>query len=503
MFNKFEQKTIPGCAGYEEQAVTCEGLKKELGGSDDIVFNRIAVNNAGKLRITVVFVDGTVDTDLADNVVLKPLAISDVFHEARSEQDVIDLIMSGRIYHYKHRKRKKLCDCIDDILSGCIALIFDETQQAVTFEMKGYEKRAVTEPTNENVLKGSKESFVESFSVNTALVRRRLQTKDLRVVRMDIGERAKTAIGIIYLDGVANRNTLSEIRQRLGGIKMDGIISSGQIEAFLIDKPKSFFPQILFTERADKFCASILEGRIGIIIEGIPQAYITPVDINSFLQAPEDYALTFTASSVFRLLRYICAFVALVTPAVYVSILTFHQEMLPSKLVNSIVASKQGVPFPSFIEVMLMLLAFEVLLEAGLRLPRAIGQTVSIVGAVVVGQAAISAKILSPSVVITIAAAGISGFVVPSQDLSNAIRFCRVFLVLCSIVAGLYGVVAGLIAILYHLCSIELFGTPYMSPFVASEGKEMFNDTMIRRYWRKLKKRPGNIDPADNVRQGS
>ena len=236
---------------------------------------------------------------------------------------------------------------------------------------------------------------------------------------------------------------------------MDGIISSGQT---LPDRQAEIvLPQILLPSGGLP-CASILEGRIGIIIEGIPQAYITPVDINCFFRLRKTM-LTFTASLPFafchlRLSRW--------SPAVYVSILTFHQEMLPSKLVNSIVASKQGVPFPSFIEVMLMLLAFEVLLEAGLRLPRAIGQTVSIVGAVVVGQAAISAKILSPSVVITIAAAGISGFVVPSQDLSNAIRFCRVFLVLCSIVAGLYGVVAGLIAILYHLCSIELFGTPYM-----------------------------------------
>jgi spore germination protein KA len=218
-----------------------------------------------------------------------------------------------------------------------------------------------------------------------------------------------------------------------------------------------------------------------VITDGLPVAYITPVDFNSLIQAPEDYAFNDLMSSMFRLLRYVCALTALILPAFYVSVTSFHQEMIPTQLVLSIIASKRGVPFPTYIEVMLMLLAFEVLLEAGLRLPQTIGQAVSIVGALVVGQAAISAHMMSPGVVIIISAAGITGFAAPSQELSNTIRLGRMLLVVLATVGGLFTVTLGLIFALYHMCTLEIFGTAYLSPFVAREGKGMFRDTVIRR----------------------
>jgi spore germination protein KA len=500
MFNKTKpnagQQTGP-------QEITTERLKQALCNCPDIIYSDISVNVNRNLRHTVVYVDGMVDHRMIDDYILKPLVQEDVFFEARSQKAVIELIIQGTVYHSVRTIRTNLDECIGDLMSGSVALIFDESKLAVTFEVKGFEKRSLTEPTNENVLKGSKEAFVEVLRVNTALVRRRLQTKELKLIQLELGTRSKTAIEIVYLDGVANMNTVSEVKRRLTNSSYDGVVSAGQIEAFLLDNPKSFFPQVLYTERADKFCGNILEGRVGIMIDGIPLAYIVPVDINSFLQAPEDYALSNITSSLFRFLRHVSAFAALIMPAAYVSMTTFHHEMLPSELVVAIVTSKQGVPFPTFIEVLLMLFAFEVLLEAGLRLPRAIGQAVSIVGAVVVGQAAITAKILSPGVVIVIAAAGITGFVLPSQDLSNTVRVCRILLVLCSIVSGLFGVIVGLIVILYHLCTLEVFDTPYMSPFVANEGEEMFNDTVVRRAWFYMKKRPKNVGAGDVKRQGS
>jgi spore germination protein KA len=226
------------------------------------------------------------------------------------------------------------------------------------------------------------------------------------------------------------------------------------------------------------------------------------VDLFAFLQAPEDYALHFFQSSVFRLLRNLSAFLALILPAFYVAITTFHQEMIPTKLAMSIIESKKTVPFPTVIEVLLMLLAFEILLEAGLRLPKSIGQTVSIIGALVVGDAAITAKILSPGVVIVIATAGITGFVIPSQDLANTVRILRLLLVFCSLFGGLFGIGVGIIAILYHLCTLEFFGVPYLSPFVAGEGRRMFHDTVVRASWLKQKIRPRSVRPEDSVRQG-
>lgn len=503
MFNKPKQSPAQAASQPENQEITSEKLKQALCDCPDIIFSDIAVNTLKKLRLTVVFVDGMVNQQMIDDYILKPLVQEDVFRDAKSHQAVIDLIIHGTVYHNQRRLRDTLDDCINDLLTGSIALIFDETKEAVTFELKGFEKRSITEPTNENVLKGSKEAFVEVLRVNTALVRRRLPTKDLKFLRLELGSRSKTLVNIVYLNGVTNMNTVSEVKRRLENSKYDGIVSAGQIEGFLLDNAASFFPQVLYTERTDKFCANIMEGRVGIMIDGMPLVYIVPVDINSFLQAPEDYALSYLTSSMFRFLRHVSAFAALILPAIYVGMTTFHQDMLPSELIISIVTSKQGVPFPTFIEVLIMLFAFEVLLEAGLRLPRAIGQAVSIVGAVVVGQAAITAKLLSPGVVIIIAAAGITGFVVPSQDLSNTIRICRIFLVICAIIGGLFGVIVGLIVILYHMCTLEVFDTPYMSPFVANEGAEMFNDTVVRRSWFKLKRRPKNVGAGDNIRQGS
>jgi spore germination protein KA len=237
------------------------------------------------------------------------------------------------------------------------------------------------------------------------------------------------------------------------------------------------------------------------MIDGMPITYITPIDIHSLLQAAEDYSSHYVISSFFRALRYICAFLSLVLPAAHVSITTFHQEMIPTKLAIAIISSKQGVPFPTYLEVILMLLAFEVLIEAGLRLPQAIAQAVSIVGALVVGQAAIAANILSPGIVIIIAVAGMAGFVVTSQDLSNVLRLLRMLLVLLSIVGGLFTVTAGLIVILYMMCSLEVFGTPYLSPLAGSEGRGMFDDTVFRRAWNKKTYRPSNIKPENIKRQ--
>lgn len=351
------------------------------------------------------------------------------------------------------------------------------------------------------MLKGAKESFIEVLRVNTALVRRRIQTSTLIIQEMTLGKRSATSVSVIYISDVANPDTVNEVKQRLSKMPFDSITSSGQLENVLMDNKKTFIPQIVYTERVDKFCSGILEGRIGIMADGLPLAFIVPVDINAFLQAPEDYALNYVSSSVFRLLRHICAFLSLVLPSFYVSITTFHQEMIPTKLAISIIRSKQGVPLPTYLEVLLMLIAFEVLLESGLRLPRAIGQAVSIVGAIVVGEAAITAGILSPGVVIVISTAGITGFVVPNQDLSNVVRLCRFVLVFFSVFAGLFGVIVGLIALLYHLCSLEVFGTPYMSPYAANEGRDILDDTFINIPWNMKKKRPSNIGPVDTTRQ--
>jgi spore germination protein KA len=485
-----------------DKAISTDTLVSLLSDSEDIIFNHIIVNHDMNVKLTVVFVDGMVDSLQLDNDILKPLIQEKALSFVQDEKELINRILLGSVYHSHRMRCDTLSECIDRLFTGSVLLVFDDTHTAIAFESKGYEKRAITEPTNENVLKGSKESFIEVLHVNTALVRKRLPTHDLKVSHIYIGKRTKTAVCMVYLKNIANTDIVNEIKNRLESIAENDIFSSGQIEAVLKNKKYSIFPEQIYTEKVDKFSSAVLEGRVGILIDGVPNAIITPVDISSQLQASEYYASHFITSSFSRILRFISTFISLTLPAAYISITSYHQEMIPTELAVSIIESKKGVPFSTFIEVIMMLLAFEVLLEAGLRLPKAVGQAVSIVGALVVGEAAITAKILSPGVVIIISTAGITGFVIPSQDMSNAIRLLRFVLVVFSVLGGLFGISIGLIIILYHLCSIEVFGVPYMSPFVSMEGKGIFEDTLFRQQWSKAKKRPPNISTKDSIAKG-
>lgn len=486
----------------DSEAISLKAIKDRLGDSIDVIFNDVVINGEKLLGFTTVFVDGLVSSELVDNFVLKPLLQETLLRECSTERDAIGQIMQGAVYHGQKKLIESLDDGFAELLAGGLILVFDKSQAIIAFDVKGFEKRGISESQTESVLKGSKETFVEVLRVNTALVRRRIQSPDLKIHHMSIGNRTKTATAIAYIDGVTNMTFVDEVKRRLSLIDIDGIVSAGQIEAFLIDCPRSPFPQLLYTERTDKFCANILEGRIGIIIDGIPMTYITPIDLGTFLQAPEDYAFSPLLSTFFRLLRYTCALISLLLPAFYVSITTFHQEMIPTKLSTAIIMSEQGVPFPIFMEVIIILLSFEVLLEAGLRLPTAIGQAVSIVGALVVGQAAISASMASPGVVIVIAAAGITGFAVPSQDLSHFIRLCRLALVVASTIGGLFTVTLGLIILLYHACSVTVLGVPYLAPVVSTDNKGLFRDSVIRLGWAKLKERPVHLYTQDTKRQG-
>jgi spore germination protein KA len=484
--------------------ITSAALKAMFSESQDIVFGEAAANSKREITLTFALVDGMIDSKMVDEDVLKPLIQEERLETAKTEEQLINIIMLGCVYHFQRKLRDKMQDCIDDLLSGSVILIFDGCKKAITLEVRGFDKRSITEPSSENVIKGSKEGFIEVLRVNTAMVRRRIKANDLILHQIDIGRRTKTAVTVAYIKSIANDNIVNTIKNNLSEIDTDGIVSAGHIESMLHEKKWTIFPYVINTERVDKFCAAILEGRVGILVDGLPLGYIAPVEYISFLQAPEDYAFVHTQGSFTRLIRIVAMLISIIVPAFYVSITTFHQEMIPTKLASSIISSKEGVPFPTYVEVLLMLIAFEVLLEAGLRLPKSIGQAVSIVGALVVGDAAIAAKMLSPGVVIVVAVAGITGFVVPSQDLSNANRICRLFLVFCSIVSGLYGVAVGIILIIYHLCTIETFGIPYLSPFAANNGQQLFDDTFIRFPWpKKYGQRPVDIKPKDVQRQGN
>ena len=485
----------------DDEKISAGYFRQKFPENPDVVFNEITIKNSS-LRVTVASIDGMVSSQLIDDYVLKPLFQERALGEAKDARELVSLMMLGAVYHCQRKVCNTVKDAMGELLQGNAIVIVDEAEAAVSFDVKGFASRGISESTTEGVLKGSKEAFIEVMRTNTALVRRRLQTDTLMINTTRVGTRSQTAVSVVYLDAVANPATVTAIKARLEAIDIDGVVSAGQLEAFLLGRRNSVFPQLIYTERVDKFCANILEGRVGIIVDGLPIAYIMPVDLVAFFQAPEDYAHGHILSSLLRILRFTCAFIALVLPAIYVSMVMFHQDMLPTQLAMSIISNTVAIPLPSYLEVLLLILAFEILLEAGLRLPQPIGQSVSIVGGLVVGQAAIFAGILSPGVIMVVATAGIAGFVLPSQDLSITIRLFRIALVILSIIGGLFGVTLGLIAILFRCCALDAFDVPYLAPFAGGSGKRMFNDTVIRSAWNKNSTRPADIQPIDLTKQG-
>lgn len=475
-------------------------VKSILGINSDVVFREIYIDNNPKFPVTLVFVEGLVDHKIINDNILKPLVQGDKLGEAKNYKEIIQLIEHGAIYTSTIKIREKIGDLINDILSGFSALIFDAEKKGITFETRGFEKRNVSEPTAENVIKGAKDSFIEDLRSNTAVIRRKIKSPNLVIEETTIGKHSKTSVAIIYIKGITNEKIVDELRKRLNNIEIDGVPTINFIAEYIVDNKYTPFPLIDYTERTDKFCADIIEGRAGIIIDSIPISLIVPAELNKFLQSPEDYSHSWIVGSLKRFLRYVLLLISLTFPAFYISLTTFNQEMLPRKLGFSISVAREGVPFPSYVEVILMNIAFEILYEAGLRLPKVIGQTTSIVGALIVGEAAVNARIVSAPVVIIVAVTVISSFTMPSQDLTEAIRVLRLLLIILSSILGLYGLTIGFLLILYHLCTIESFGVPYLSPFVGNENKDL-KDALFRLPIIWLRNRPTFLKPLDKKRQ--
>ncbi len=485
MFDKKKRKKLPKEMIFseppdlEKMTLTFNNIKKVLGKSADFKTRKVFINLDKKMTVELVYLEGLVDQKSINEYILKPLEYGKRFKDIENEKQVIHEIRQGAVYYISQKKRIHINDVISDIIDGNAALIFDHEKTAITFDTLQYEKRNVTEPTGENILKGAKDSFVETLKVNTATIRRKVRTPNLVINERIIGKQSKTPVCLIYIDGIVNKNIVAEIKRRLSQIETEGVLTTGIIEEALVKEKGYLFPKVHYMERVDTFCSNIIEGRVGVIIEGFPIAFIVPVTIVSFFQTPSDYSQNFIIGSLTRILRYSLMLTTLVLPGFYVSVATFHPEMIPTELAESIAASKQGVPFPIYMEVFIMLIAFEVLIEAGLRLPKAVGQTVSVVGALVVGEAAVNAKLVSPGVVLIIAITAIASFAMPNQDFSNALRVWRfVLAIFCSII-GLFGLAVGAILILFCLAAIESYGVPYLAPYVGSKSYQ-YEDTIIR-----------------------
>lgn len=500
---KGHKKIIEEKPELRELELTAENIRNQIGDSDDVIDRELLVNGNKNLPVDMFMIDGLVNTLNVDEDVLKPLLQEGLLSDVQTEDEIIERIIHGGIYHNQAREIDTIDEAIELILVGGAVLVFSKVHKAIFFDVRGFEKRSISEPTGENVVKGAKDSFIEVIRINTASVRRKLRTQNLRIIESRVGQQSYTQVAVVYIEGTTDEELVKEVQERIDKIDVDGVLLSASFEEYVIDEKFSPFPQMIYTERPDKFCQYLMEGRVGILIDGLPLGYILPAVFDMFFQAPEDYANNFFMASFIRMLRYFAYLITLLLPGFYVALTNFHQEMIPTALATSIIKSKEGIPFPDVFEVLGMLIAFELLIEAGIRLPKAIGQAVSIVGAIVVGQAAVEAKLVSPAVVIVVALTGIAGFTLPNQDFANASRLWRLILLICASAAGLYGLVVGLLMMGYQLVKTQTFGVPYLTSLTNYMGDKFKTDTLFRLPMFTMTQRPGNLHLSNKVRQNT
>jgi len=423
--------------------------------------------------------------------VFRPLA-QDRRLEAAQGEAALALLVQGTLYAQKVKVEREMDPVAQGLIGGSCALFLQgEKERALVIPVPTEEKRSIGQPENEPSLKGARDSFAESVRTNTSLVRRRLRAPELKIVECVAGRQSLTPVDILWLEGIADPDTVDKVRRRIEDMDIDGIQAAGNIEEYVIDRVDTPFPLICYTQRPDRFCRELLDGRVGLLCDGIPLGWVAPGTADQFFKTGQDRAYHWMAASALRLIRYFCAAVTLLLPGLYIALVTYHPEAIPGKLALSIVAAKQEVPFSTIFEVLIMLLSFEVIQEAGLRLPGPIGSTVSILGGLVVGNAAVDAHIVSPAVLIAVAIAGVAGYTMPSQDFGNALRLWRFGLTVLSSLGGLFGLVLGCVALLYHLAGLESFGVAYLAPFTAGPGTGRGRPNLIRPPLPTLKWRDG------------
>lgn len=377
---------------------------------------------------------------------------------------------------------------VQHIVKGEVVLFVETSKQAISVGVKDQLHRQLEEPSTEAVIRGPRLGFIESLHINMALIRHRIRTPRLKMEKISIGTLSHTDVVITYIENRAPQEVIEEVKKRILGIDMDSVLESGYIEEMIADNPYSPFPVIQTTQRPDAVLASMIEGKVAILIDGSPVALIAPATFWHGFQTVEDYYMNFIFATTLRWLRYLFAFLAMALPSIYVAVTTYHQEMIPTSLALSLAAAREVVPFPVMVETLIMEITFEALREAGVRLPRPVGQTISIVGALVIGQAAVQAGIISAPIIIVVSLTGIASFLIPHPNMSQAISILRFPMVISAGTFGLYGVGAAMIAILIHTVNLRSFGVPYLTPLAPVNPTGLW-DVLARAPWGVMHKR--------------
>ena len=475
-------------------------LKKRFQGSVDIVFREFKVGFDPNKSAVLIYIDSLVKAELMNATILKPL----MFDFAREElwqklnqHGLLTFIRDYAVPNNKVQEFSQLQDIMDSILRGNTALLLDGYNSALIFDSKGFEGRPIAEPATESVVRGPREGFTESLGTNLSLLRRKINNENLIFEQLNLGTRTRTTVCFTYLRGVVNEKLVDEVRIRLQRIDIDGILETGYIEQLIEDAPVSIFPTVGNTEKPDILAAKLLEGRIGILVDGTPIALTVPYLLVEALQSSEDYYARPYFVTIVRWLRMASMMLALYLPAAYIAIQSFHPDLIPTPLLVSMAKAREGIPFPAYVEVFIMGMIFEILREAGVRMPRPIGQAVSIVGGLVIGEAASKANLVSNTVIIFVALTGIASFVIPS--LGDSIPLSRLFLMTWATFLGIFGLLMGSMILLIHLIKLRSFGVPYLAP-LAPGNLDDLQDVLIKAPTWALNTRPRILGTWNSIR---
>ena len=456
----------------------------------------------------VMYIDGMVDSPVINEFILSPLMMrnrANIFDDKQKKFVSEEKIDNVTLKNFKKSKEKNLVDFIynslipqnsvdkvtdfSDVYSainmGNCMLFVDSLDTAFNLDVKGFKQRNIDSPSNEVVVRGSQEAFVENIRTNTSMIRRLVNNENLVMETLTVGQITRTQVSIGYIKSLANEDLVAEVRYRINNLSVDYLISSGQLEQLIQDSPESLFPQMVATERPDKVSNFLLEGRVIIIVNGSPYVLVAPGVFVDFITSPEDLNLKYQFSNMQKLIRLLAIFLSLLLPGMYIAITNYHQELIPTELLFTIAAARESVPFPTFVEILLMEISFELIREAGLRVPTPLGSTIGIVGALILGEAAVSASLVSPVLIIIIAITGICSFSIPDFSLNFTFRIYRFIYIILGYVAGFLGISVVLFIQLVIMCKLKSFGSPYINPYILNKNKRSISSYFIPPIWKR------------------
>ncbi len=456
--------------------LTHGNIRKIFEGAGDFMARELY---CGAFSLYAYAIDGLTSGADTSEYVIRPIA-----EKLRGEtmEALFQQALGGSVYNSVAVPCKDLEDVANKLVNGFCVVLFPG-MGAIAFEVKTGEKRGISGPEVENTVKGPKDAFVETVRTNTSLVRRHLRSPDLRLWETQVGRRSLTNVTVVSIEGITNPQLISRMRKRLEHVDVDGFLMPSAVEEYVTGSRKTAFPLIQYTERADKFCAGLLEGRVGLLVDGLPLGYLAPADLGYLMESPEDWSRDYLSASCLRVLRYSALVLSLLLPGVAIALGAYHQEMIPLPLLRTIIESKKQVPFSATAEVLGLLVAFELLQESGIHLPQAVGQSVSTIGGIVVGTAAVDAGLVSPGALIVVSIAGVCGFALPNRDLAEAVRLWRFGLSLMAAVGGLLGISVGICILVGHLAGLQCLEVPYLAPFHAG-GSCILRNRMVEEKYR-------------------